>query len=109
MKTGKIPLIYTNLRGDLQVDAISGLASTSESEGYKTLPWLEVPGFVPPKMQEAAAEAAAVGGFLTALPTPVQDSSLAKETLDTASFVLPEENFEPIESENDFVPIEVEF
>ncbi len=111
LKTGKIPLVYTNLRGDLQVDAISGLASTSESEGYKTLPWLEVPGFVPPKMQEAAANAAAIGGFLTALPTPniPQDSSLAQETFDTASFILPEENFEPIESENDFVPIEVEF
>lgn len=110
IKTQKVPLIYTNLRGDLKVDPISGLARGIDGKDYKTLPWLEVPGFVPPQMQEVAAETAASLGIITALPTPSIPDTLIEEPLeDTASFVLPEESFEPVETESAFVPIEVEF
>jgi sugar/nucleoside kinase (ribokinase family) len=64
-------------------------------------------------MQEVAAEAAAAGGFITALPMPVFNDSVAEtlseESVDTSSFVLPEENLESEEPESAFVPIEVEF
>lgn len=113
IKTQKVPLVYSNLRGDLKVDGVSGLALKGSEEGAKTLPWLEVPGFVPPQMQEVAAEAAAAGGFITALPMPVSNDSVAEtlseESVDTSSFVLPEENLESEEPESAFVPIEVEF
>lgn len=122
VKTGEIPLLYSNLRGDLKVDAIAGLATATPSENAKTLPWLEVPGFTPPQVQSVAAEAAAFGGFVTAMPAPTvtetaseiadstgaQNAAPAQESAAKASdddWELPAD----FDGENAFVPVEVEF
>lgn len=115
VKTGEVPLMYPNLRGDLMVDAVSGLATATPSENAKTLPWLEVPGFVPPQVQSVAAEAAAFGGFVTAMPAPTIADS-ASVVGDAAPVVPVQETKnddwdlpEDFNGENAFVPVEVEF
>jgi membrane peptidoglycan carboxypeptidase len=71
LATGEVPLILTNERGELTVDPMTGIAKAgaSSSEG-RPLPWLDVPGFTPPQVQERAAEASAEMGIITSLPTP---------------------------------------
>ena len=71
LATGEVPLILTNERGELTVDPMTGIAmaGASISEG-RPLPWLDVPGFTPPQVQERAAEASAERGIITSLPTP---------------------------------------
>ena len=71
LATGEVPLILTNERGELTVDPMTGIAmaGASISEG-RPLPWLDVPGFTPPQVQERAAEASAEMGIITSLPTP---------------------------------------
>ncbi len=71
LATGEVPLILTNERGELTVDPMTGIAmaGASSSEG-RPLPWLDVPGFTPPQVQERAAEASAEMGIITSLPTP---------------------------------------
>lgn len=117
VKTGEVPLMYPNLRGDLKVDAVSGLATAMTSENAKTLPWLEVPGFVPPQVQSVAAEAAAFGGFVTAMPAPtatVDSESATPETpaVPSSAAETKSEDWdlpEDFNGENAFVPVEVEF
>lgn len=71
LATGEVPLILTNERGELTVDPMTGLAmaGASKADG-RPLPWLDVPGFTPPQVQEFAAEASAEMGILTSMPMP---------------------------------------
>ena len=45
------------------------MAGASKADG-RPLPWLDVPGFTPPQVQEFAAEASAEMGILTSMPMP---------------------------------------
>ena len=78
LATGEVPLVLTNERGELTVDPMTGLAmaGASISDG-RPLPWLDVPGFTPPQVQERAAETSAEMGIMTSLPAPSGDEQLA--------------------------------
>lgn len=71
LATGEVPMILTNERGELTVDPMTGMAmaGASISDG-RPLPWLDVPGFTPPQVQERAAEASAEMGIITSMPMP---------------------------------------
>lgn len=71
LATGEVPLILTNERGELTVDPMTGLAMAgASSEDGRPLPWLDVPGFTPPQIQERAAAASAEMGIMTSLSMP---------------------------------------
>jgi membrane peptidoglycan carboxypeptidase len=76
MATGEVPLILTNERGELTVDPMTGraMAGANSAEG-RPLPWLDVPGFTPPQVQERAAAASAEMGILTSMPMPTVTDS----------------------------------
>ena len=78
LATGEVPLVLTNERGELTVDPMTGIAmaGASISDG-RPLPWLDVPGFTPPQVQERAAETSAEMGIMTSLPAPSGDEQLA--------------------------------
>lgn len=81
LASGEVPLVYSNERGKLTVDPMTGDVVVNAFQG-RYLPWLEVPGFTPPQVQTAAAETAAVNGIMVSLPTPIVD------TLQTDSIVV---------------------
>ena len=72
----EVPLSLKKHRGELTVDPMTGvaMAGVKKSEG-RPLPWLDVPGFTPPQVQEFAAENAAERGIMTsmAMPVPVEE------------------------------------
>lgn len=69
--TGEIPLILTNERGELIVDPMTGIAvAGGKPEDGRPLPWLDVPGYTPPQVQERAAESIAEMGIMTSMPLP---------------------------------------
>lgn len=71
LATGEVPLILTNERGELTVDPMTGMALAGATiEQGRPLPWLDVPGFTPPQVQEKAAEESAAQGIMTSLPMP---------------------------------------
>ena len=76
MASGEVPLILTNERGELTVDPMTGraMAGASSAEG-RPLPWLDVPGFTPPQVQERAAATSAEMGILTSMPMPTVTDS----------------------------------
>lgn len=115
VKAGGVELAYENWRGDLQVDAVSGLALAEPREDSRKLPWLEVPGFTPPQVESEAAQAAAAGGFFTALPPPspepafVPADSLAEGAPEAQAVEADEWELPKDFKEEAFVPIEAEF
>jgi len=76
LAAGEVPLILTNERGELTVDPMTGmaLAGANSSEG-RPLPWLDVPGFTPPQVQERAAESAAQMGIMISMPGPADEGA----------------------------------
>ena len=76
MATGEVPLILSNERGELTVDPMTGraMAGANSADG-RPLPWLDVPGFTPPQVQERAAAASAEMGILTSMPMPTVTDS----------------------------------
>ena len=70
LATGEVPLQLANERGEITVDPMTGLYVTEAGTAGRPLPWLEVPGFVPPQVQEMAAESIAESGIMTSLPMP---------------------------------------
>lgn len=94
LATGEVPLILTNERGELTVDPMTGIAmaNANVSDG-RPLPWLDVPGFTPPQVQERAAEASAEMGIVTSLEMPAaeaqHDSAASAATADSTQFALP--------------------
>lgn len=73
LATGEVPLQLANERGEITVDPMTGLYVTEAGTAGRPLPWLEVPGFVPPQVQEMAAESIAESGIMTSLPMPMGD------------------------------------
>ena len=69
LATGEVPLMLTNERGELTVDAMTGEALVNGEKG-RPLPWLDVPGFTPPQVQKIAAETIAKSGIVVSLPIP---------------------------------------
>ncbi len=68
---GEVPLSLSNERGQLIVDPMTGLAiAGADASQGRPLPWLDVPGFTPPQVQEIAAESAAESGIMISLPMP---------------------------------------
>lgn len=76
LATGEVPLMLTNERGELTVDAMTGAALVNGEKG-RPLPWLEVPGFTPPQVQKIAAETIAKSGIMVSLPIPQSAPSTA--------------------------------
>ena len=70
LATGEVPLQLANERGEITVDPMTGLYVTEAGTAGRPLPWLEVPGFIPPQVQEIAAESIAESGIMTSLPMP---------------------------------------
>lgn len=71
LATGEIPMVLTNERGELIVDPMTGIAvAGGRPEDGRPLPWLDVPGFTPPQVQERAAESIAEMGIMTSMPLP---------------------------------------
>ena len=66
---GEVPLHLANERGQITVDPMSGFYIADASQG-RPLPYIEVPGFVPPQVQEKAAETIAAEGIMTSMPMP---------------------------------------
>ncbi len=85
LASGEVPMILTNERGELTVDPMTGmaLAGANSSEG-RPLPWLDVPGFTPPQVQERAAESAAQMGIMISMPGPATDTTAATPADDAA-------------------------
>ncbi len=125
IKEGEAPLVYKNWRGSVQVHPLSGLAlsdAENTEEKMRSLPWLEVPGFVPPQMQSVAAEAAAKEGFITiapAMPNSFSDSAdnllntnTNPDSSDNIQASTPSDDWElpaDFDGKNTFVPLEMEF
>ncbi|MCF0216307.1 MAG: transglycosylase domain-containing protein [Fibrobacteraceae bacterium] len=71
LASGSVPMNLSNERGELVVDPMTGLAlSGANASQGRYLPWLDVPGFTPPQVQEMAAENAASEGIITSMPMP---------------------------------------
>ena len=77
---GEVPLHLANERGQITVDPMSGFYIADASQG-RPLPYIEAPGFVPPQVQEKAAETIATEGIMTSMPIP----DIAHGTLDNGS------------------------
>ena len=75
---GEVPLHLANERGQITVDPMSGFYISDASQG-RALPYIEVPGFVPPQVQEKAAESIAAAGIMTSMPMPAM-AGAAPET-----------------------------
>ncbi|PWJ62285.1 MULTISPECIES: transglycosylase domain-containing protein [unclassified Fibrobacter] len=64
----EVPLILKKQRGELMVDPMTGIAiADANSAERRPMPWLDVPGFIPPQVHEFAAESAAEIGIMTSM------------------------------------------
>lgn len=71
LAAGEVPLQLGNERGELVVDPMTGLTLAGASaEAGRPLPWIDIPGYTPPQVQEMAAESAAESGIMISLPMP---------------------------------------
>lgn len=80
LAAGEVPLVLPNERGQLTVDPMTGniLAGAEAAQG-RPLPWIDVPGFTPPQVQNAAAETAAENGIMVSLPMPATEQAATAE------------------------------
>jgi membrane peptidoglycan carboxypeptidase len=69
LAAGEVPLHLANERGQISVDPVTGFYIADASQG-RPLPYIEVPGYVPPQIQEKAAETIATTGIMTSMPMP---------------------------------------
>jgi membrane peptidoglycan carboxypeptidase len=69
LAAGEVPLHLANERGQISVDPVTGFYIADASQG-RPLSYIEVPGYVPPQIQEKAAEAIATTGIMTSMPMP---------------------------------------
>ena len=69
LATGEVPLHLANERGQISVDPVTGFYIADASQG-RPLPYIEVPGYIPPQIQEKAAETIAITGIMTSMPMP---------------------------------------
>ncbi|MDD5942353.1 transglycosylase domain-containing protein [Fibrobacter sp.] len=80
LAAGEVPLVLPNERGQLTVDPMTGniMAGADAAQG-RPLPWIDVPGFTPPQVQNAAAETAAENGIIVSLPMPATEQAATAE------------------------------
>ena len=80
LAAGEVPLVLPNERGQLTVDPMTGniMAGADAAQG-RPLPWIDVPGFPPPQVQNAAAETAAENGIMVSLPMPATEQAATAE------------------------------
>ena len=80
LAAGEVPLVLPNERGQLTVDPMTGniMAGADAAQG-RPLPWIDVPGFTPPQVQNAAAETAAENGIMVSLPMPATEQAATAE------------------------------
>lgn len=82
----EVPLVLKKQRGELMVDPMTGIAiANGEATERRPMPWLDVPGFIPPQVHEFAAESAAEIGIMTSMemmnpvtpeaPTPTAEAA----------------------------------
>lgn len=84
LASGEVPLALDNERGELVVDPMTGMTLAGASaESGRPLPWLDIPGYTPPQVQEMAAESAAESGFMVSLPMPVETPAAESAPADT--------------------------
>ena len=91
--SGEVPLVLDNERGQLTVDPMTGLVLNGAASEGRPLPWLDVPGYTPSTIQNAAAESAAQSGIMVSLPLPTfdqqPDSTAQEQKSDSSSTELP--------------------
>ncbi len=87
---GEVPLHLANERGQITVDPMSGFYIADASQG-RPLPYIEAPGFVPPQVQEKAAETIAAEGIMTSMPMPMAGAAETQPAGETAQAVQPGE------------------
>ncbi len=94
----EVPLVMNKQRGELMVDPMTGIAMAGQdaSQGGRPIPWLDVPGFIPPQVHEIAAESAAESGFMTSMTMPEPSVPAPQENVaeETAVMVPAEDVFE---------------
>lgn len=74
LAAGEVPLQLGNERGELVVDPMTGMTLAGASaEAGRPLPWIDIPGYTPPQVQEMAAESAAESGIMVSLPMPAAE------------------------------------
>ena len=69
LAAGEVPLHLAKERGQISVDPVSGFYIADASKG-RPLAYIEVPGYIPPQIQEKAAEEIAATGIMTSMPMP---------------------------------------
>ena len=80
LAAGEVPLVLPNERGQLTVDPMTGnIMAGAEAAQGRPLPWIDVPGFTPPQVQNAAAETAAENGIMVSLPMPATEQAATAE------------------------------
>lgn len=115
LASGEVPLRLETERGNVFVNAVTGLPTTSsDDKNVRKVPFLEVPGYTSAAQMDSAATDAASSGIVTSLTLPSFGADLApadlQESLPSSSsakmddFELPED----FAGENAFVPIEPE-
>ena len=80
LAAGEVPLVLPNERGQLTVDPMTGnIMAGAEAAQGRPLPWIDIPGFTPPQVQNAAAETAAENGIMVSLPMPATEQAATAE------------------------------
>ncbi len=108
LASGSIPLRLVTERGEIAVHPMTGLPIYSADGKGKTVPLLDVPGYMPPTQVESAAVSAANAGIVTSLSMPavaldsVRTESAPPLSAKNDDFELPEDFL----GEKAFVPIE---
>lgn len=93
LAAGEVPLQLSNERGELVVDPMTGMTlEGANAESGRPLPWLDIPGYTPPQIQEIAAESAAEAGFMVSLPMPAMESAQAATDSSAQSDTTVEQN-----------------
>lgn len=82
LATGEAPFRVECERGMMGVDPLTGIPLAGETEGGLQIPWLDVPGYIPPVVTATAAATAASSGFVTSLslPAPVAGEATTATT-----------------------------
>lgn len=94
----EVPLLLKKQRGELMVDPMTGIAMAGTAAGDgRPIPWLDVPGFLPPQVHEFAAESAAEIGIMTSMEMVAPAPPAVEEP--TAAPAAPAEAQQPTASE----------
>lgn len=112
----RVPLLFINERGMLPVNSETGLADGSQTAKVVEVPWLDVPGYIPPVVTTKAAEEAAEQGIVVSISMPLdsltnKDSTKTTDTIITSQPIVSSDDWElpaDFSGKDAFVPIEPE-